>query len=672
MIAPYDDPIDPARDDSFTDGRTVPASIHAGDVLAGRYRMVDLLDETEGGWFWRAYDSVLHRHVAVHVIAQGDQRGPALMEAARRSASLADRRNLRVLDTDQRDGICYVVNEWGSGESLDITLADQGPLPARQAAWLVAEVADTLAYAHDAGLSHGRLVPENVLVDDNGQVRIIGFGVDAALHGLPPDRAPEDVIDLAGLLYAALTGKWPGASESAVPTAPRDHEGVLRPRRVRAGIPRALDTLCDQVLRIGRGESGPHRGASGLTLPGMGGRRPDDVPRSPHAIRDALEEFLGEVASGNGPLNGSAASDAGGGEAGPLPGEATRLIPAGAAGPDPTGAGTTGAGTTGAAATDPAPAGPPTTDAGATGSDATGTGPASSADVPTEAGMPVFHDDDADEVEWFRARAHKPAPPPPFEDPPERPLFAPDPQGGSARRPRPPRPAPTASRGEYWPWDTSTGAGTGSGYLQAVGTDDVPGHRWMQAAWLVGGLALVLLAVVAAYQLGGGGGLTDSGDPEPSGSPEASETSLTPVADATVRDFDPQGDPPEEYPELVGNAVDGDPATAWRTSTYDQQLGPGGLKSGVGLQLDLGEVTDVSQVQVRVLGGETSATVFVTEEPPAGVDGLEASGEVSGADQLELSLDEPVQGRYVTVWLTALPQAAGGYRGQVAEVVVLG
>ena len=103
MIAPYDDR-EPVLADSFTDGRTVPASIHAGDVLAGRYRMVDLLDETEGGWFWRAYDSVLHRHVAVHVIAQEDERGPALMEAARRSASLADRRNLRLSIDREVDG----------------------------------------------------------------------------------------------------------------------------------------------------------------------------------------------------------------------------------------------------------------------------------------------------------------------------------------------------------------------------------------------------------------------------------------------------------------------------------------------------------------------------------------------------------------------------------------
>ena len=56
----------------------MPASIRAGDVLAGRYRMVDLLSETEGGWFWCAHDDVLQRQVAVHLIRSGDSREEAL------------------------------------------------------------------------------------------------------------------------------------------------------------------------------------------------------------------------------------------------------------------------------------------------------------------------------------------------------------------------------------------------------------------------------------------------------------------------------------------------------------------------------------------------------------------------------------------------------------------
>src|SRR5688572_10191443 len=182
--------------------------MQAGDELAGRYRLDDLLAENGSGRFWRAHDLVLHRAVAIHVLSADDERAEAVLAAARSAGPVINRRLLRVLDAETSDGRCYVVNEWGQGDSLDILLTREGPLPPRRAAWLVSEVADGIAEAHATGLAHGRLVPENVLLDQHGQIRIIGFGVDAALRGLPPGRTGVDEIDLAGLLYCGLTGKW--------------------------------------------------------------------------------------------------------------------------------------------------------------------------------------------------------------------------------------------------------------------------------------------------------------------------------------------------------------------------------------------------------------------------------------------------------------------------------
>jgi serine/threonine kinase PknH len=321
-------------------------------------------------------------------------------------------------------------------------------------------------------------------------------------------------------------------------------------------------------------------------------------------------------------------------------------------------------------------------------------GPGDATDQPTQAGVPIFHED-TDDVSWLRKRTEKPAPPPPLEDPPERPLFAPDPpDGGPARRPRPG--AATGARATSATGATGTGAGTagvsredtggtgsGSWGTGSWGTgswvsntadtgpvEPVPGRNWFRLAVIVGICTLVLVAALAAYQLGGTG--DDEADDAPD-SPTASQTTpAQPIEGVTAEDFDPQGSPPQdENPDLVPLVLDDDPSTAWRTATYLQNFGPAGLKTGVGLRLDLGEAREVSEVDVSVVG-RTTAEVYVTEEPPETVDGLDPLGEGTSAGTVEVRPDEAVTGRYVTVWLTSLPSVDGGWRGEVSGVVVRG
>jgi hypothetical protein len=146
----------------------------------------------------------------------------------------------------------------------------------------------------------------------------------------------------------------------------------------------------------------------------------------------------------------------------------------------------------------------------------------------------------------------------------------------------------------------------------------------------------------------------------------------TPFTGLTATDFDPQGSPPrEENPDQVPNVLDGDPSTAWTTSSYLQNFGPGGLKTGVGLIIDLGATTGVRQVTVTT-EGQTSLAAYVTSTAPTGIAGLTPVGTASGDGALTITLDEPVSGRYVTVWLTLLPPVDGQFRGTVSEVQVLG
>jgi hypothetical protein len=302
--------------------------------------------------------------------------------------------------------------------------------------------------------------------------------------------------------------------------------------------------------------------------------------------------------------------------------------------------------------------------------------------------MPVF-DDEADEVRWLTARTEPAPPPPPFEDPPERPLFAPEPAEGPVRRSR--HPAATAAAA-YWPWDQGTSGGSagpgssggaGSGALPAVRDveeepEDVPGRSWLRLAAVVAACLVLMLATVVAYNLGRGRSplATFSGGGGGGNSPSASPTNATPrpITGLRANDLDPQGAPPyEEHHELVGLAVDGKPSTAWSTMTYDQDFGPGGLKTGVGLVVDLGGSHRVSEVELQLVGAPTSYSLFVTDQAPTAVKGLQpVATETARTTRSRVVLDTPATGRYLTVWLTSIPAADGGFRGGIAEVSVLG
>lgn len=258
--------------------------IGPGSVLGGRYRIDVLLSEVGSARFWLGIDTTLTRKVAIHTVPNTDERAPLLVAAARSSASIVQANILRVLDCTVEDQLTWVVNEWGEGSTLH-DLIGSGPLPFERAAWLSLEVATAISEAHRGDVAHGRLNPESVMVTRTGEVKIIGFAVNGALRREPHQSTrygklsafEADVVDLASILYAATTGRWPGYSPSSIPAPPMDPHGPLRPRQVRAGVPRDLDGLCRRVLRD---EGFDH-----------------SIPiESAHEIYAALSDFVGDPA----------------------------------------------------------------------------------------------------------------------------------------------------------------------------------------------------------------------------------------------------------------------------------------------------------------------------------------------------------------------------------------
>jgi hypothetical protein len=224
--------------------------VEPGAVLADRYVVEDLLARDGESESWRAHDKVLSRSVVLQVLPSSSPYAAELLAAAKRASRVADTRILQILDAVDDGELSYVVREWAAGQSLDVVLSE-GPMAARRATWLMREVAGAMANAHRMGIPHRRLAPDNIVITKSSGVKLIGLGTAAVLRGEPADTETpelEDTLDLGRLLYACLTARWPGAELSGLPIAPTEHGRLLRPRQVRAGVPRALDAVCDRIL----------------------------------------------------------------------------------------------------------------------------------------------------------------------------------------------------------------------------------------------------------------------------------------------------------------------------------------------------------------------------------------------------------------------------------------
>jgi hypothetical protein len=196
-------------------------------------------------------------------------------------------------------------------------------------------------------------------------------------------------------------------------------------------------------------------------------------------------------------------------------------------------------------------------------------------------------------------------------------------------------------------------------------------RRWLRLAVVLSALLLVAVVVVVGLKLSGGG--QGGGAPAARGGSGGSSPSAgTPVKIADVSDFDPQGNPPRENPDLAPLAIDGHPGTSWHTSTYFDQFPK--LKTGVGLLLDLGHPASVGEVRVRLEGRPTSLEVLAApgaHHAPTTTRGLRTVATRKDAGtKVDLSLTKPVTTRWLVIWLTSLPRVSGGYEGTVSEVAV--
>jgi hypothetical protein len=250
-----------------------------GTRLGGRYRLEDRVAGASGWVAWKAIDEILARAVTVVTFADGFPRVEEVLTAARACSRLTDARLAQVFDVEDTWDNAYIVMEWAAGETLDDLIA-AGPVDPVAGARIIAEAADAMSAAHAAGIAHLCLTPESLRWTSGGGVKVTGIGTDAALSGTTSEH-PElaDTRGLGRLLYAVLTGLWPGPDYPALPTAPFTDGHPRRPRQVRAGVPAGLDDVACRAMQLtGRDGGGTLTSPSQLARALLAELPPEEIP----------------------------------------------------------------------------------------------------------------------------------------------------------------------------------------------------------------------------------------------------------------------------------------------------------------------------------------------------------------------------------------------------------
>jgi serine/threonine-protein kinase len=247
-----------------------------GEVIADRYELEELVGSGGMSSVFKARDRLLDRHVALKVLHQHYAEDGEYVERFRREAravaQLSHPNIVTVIDRGESEGRQFIVFEYVDGENLKEVLEENGPLPVRDALELALGVSRGLAFAHDHGLIHRDVKPQNVLLNGDGRPKVTDFGIARSLdieHGvtqtgtvlgtsnyIAPEQASggrvdaqTDVYGLGVLLFELLTAEVPFEGDNFVAVAMRhinepppsvlERRGDVPPR-VAAAVDRAL------------------------------------------------------------------------------------------------------------------------------------------------------------------------------------------------------------------------------------------------------------------------------------------------------------------------------------------------------------------------------------------------------------------------------------------------
>jgi eukaryotic-like serine/threonine-protein kinase len=287
--------------------------VDVGTVLAARYEILKLLGQGGMGAVYKARDTELDRIVAIKLIRPELAKNPEVLRRFKQELILArqvtHKNVIRIFDLGQSDGIKFITMDFVEGQDLRSVLLEKTKLAPEQAARIMLQICRALEAAHNEGVIHRDLKPQNIMLNASGRVYVMDFGIARSAYlpgmtqtgmliGTPEYMSPEqgrgekltersDIFSLGIIFYELLTGTSPYHSDTPLATLwKRMQEKATPPVVVDPTLPQALSSIVVKALEIQpenrfatAGEMaqqleiwlGPTAGSSTIFLPAKGG-----------------------------------------------------------------------------------------------------------------------------------------------------------------------------------------------------------------------------------------------------------------------------------------------------------------------------------------------------------------------------------------------------------------
>ena len=244
--------------------------ISKGQKINDRYEIIKSIGEGGMANVYLGYDEILDRNVAIKILRgdlSNDEKFVRRFQREALSASSLSHPNIvEMYDVGEDNGLYYIVMEYVDGITLKQLLKRRGSLTLSEAIDIMLQLTDGMAHAHDSYIIHRDLKPQNIMIQDDGQIKITDFGIAMALnstqltqtnsvmgsvHYLPPEQAAgkgsttkSDIYSMGIIFYELLTGKLPFKGDNAVEIALKHMRDPLpNIREDNESIPQSIENI---------------------------------------------------------------------------------------------------------------------------------------------------------------------------------------------------------------------------------------------------------------------------------------------------------------------------------------------------------------------------------------------------------------------------------------------